>query len=40
MIIVIIISQCLTYIYTTPTAMYDGCGSVALVYWLRLKKYL
>ena len=23
-----------------PVAVYDGCGIVAFVYWLRLKKYL
>ena len=23
-----------------PVAVYDGCGSVAFVYWLMLKKYL
>ena len=24
----------------SPVAVYDGCGSVAFVYWLRLKQYL
>ena len=28
------------YNQTAPVAMYDGCGSVAFVYWLRLKQYL
>ena len=23
-----------------PVAVYDGCGIVAFVYWLRLKQYL
>ena len=25
---------------SAPVAVYDGCGSVAFVYWLRLKQYL
>ena len=25
---------------TVPVAVYDGCGIVAFVYWLRLKQYL
>ena len=28
------------YIFNRPMAVYDGCGSVAFVYWLRLKQYL
>ena len=23
----------------SPVALYDGCGSVAFVYWLRLKQF-
>ena len=28
------------YSLEMPVAVYDGCGSVAFVYWLRLKQYL
>ena len=28
------------YLVNSPVALYDGCGSVAFVYWLRLKQYL
>ena len=28
------------YYLTLPVAVYDGCGIVVFVYWLRLKQYL
>ena len=30
----------ISYVTIMPVAVYDGCGSVAFVYWLRLKQYL
>ena len=29
-----------TILHTSPVAVYDGCGIVEFVYWLRLKQYL
>ena len=28
------------YVRCSPVAVYDGCGIVAFVYWLKLKQYL
>ena len=32
--------KCFTIIIKNAVAVYDGCGIVAFVYWLRLKLYL
>ena len=29
-----------SYVNYPPVAVYDGCGSVASVYWLRLKQFV
>ena len=29
-----------SFMKSQPVAVYDGCDSVAFVYWLRLKQYL
>ena len=34
------INYFLRYLWVLPVAVYDGCGFVAFVYWLRLNQYL